>query len=976
MRQVWSEEELERDWALTEAELALASPIHKHLRLGFVIQLKHLEFVGRFPHHRGEVPVAVSEFLARHLGADPGSLTEYPWKSGRTLNRHRALIRAHLGYRPSGKKDMSALRDHLLDFVTPTDPKPASVREEALIHLRSMKIEPPTPARLDRLIASALNEQEQRYFIRIGLGIGEHTKRKLDELLVPVREDGIAPLAELRSEPKRPGVDSINRHTDRLAALSALELPDDVFESLPAAVLKTYRARVATEPTSSLRDRSDVSRYALLATYLWCRRREVVDELVDLLIHVTHGMTVRAERKVLLEQFKKEGKVQGKQTLFFNLAVALVENLDMVVRDAISSVVTEETLQRLIDEYKTAGPGFQYEIHSVVRSSYKRHYRRALPLILSALEFRSNNTAHKPLIEALDAIRSELGSKQRFHAVDAVPIDGVIRPIMKDHLLETGPDGEVRVNRINYEIAVLEALRKQVRCKEVWVVGADRYRNPDEDLPKDFEERRAVYYESLSLPHSPQTFIGTIKNELRKSLASLNKTMPGNALVKISALAGGRIAVSPLEAQPEAREIGHLKSEIQRRWPNTGLLDVLKEADLQIHFTGCFKTAASRQQIDPVELQRRLLLCLYGLGTNTGLKRVSAGRLGVSYRELRYVRRRFIHKDALREAIIHVVNATLAARKSSIWGSGTTSCASDSKRFGAWDQNLMTEWHVRYGGPGVMIYWHVDKKSMCIHSQLKRCSSSEAAAMIEGVLRHCTEMSVDRQYVDTHGQSEVAFGLTRLLGFDLLPRLKAISRQKLYVPESASKASLRNLEPVLRRPIRWDLIEQQYDEMIKYAVALREGTADAESILRRFTRNNAQHPTYKALIELGKATKTIFLCRYLESESLRREIHEGLNVVENWNSANSFIFFGKSGELASNRFQDQEVSALALHLLQICLVYVNTLMIQNVLEDPDWMNRLQEPDRRAVTPLLYHHVNPYGTFELDLSERIPLATAA
>jgi TnpA family transposase len=61
---------------------------------------------------------------------------------------------------------------------------------------------------------------------------------------------------------------------------------------------------------------------------------------------------------------------------------------------------------------------------------------------------------------------------------------------------------------------------------------------------------------------------------------------------------------------------------------------------------------------------------------------------------------------------------------------------SDSKKFGAWDQNLMTEWHARYGGPGVMVYWHVEERSVCIYSQLKSCSSSEVAAMIEGVLRH------------------------------------------------------------------------------------------------------------------------------------------------------------------------------------------------------------------------------------------------
>jgi TnpA family transposase len=160
--------------------------------------------------------------------------------------------------------------------------------------------------------------------------------------------------------------------------------------------------------------------------------------------------------------------------------------------------------------------------------------------------------------------------------------------------------------------------------------------------------------------------------------------------------------------------------------------------------------------------------------------------------------------------------------------------------------------------------------------------------------------------------------------------------------------------------------------MIKYATALRLGTAETEAILRRFTRQNVQHPTYKAFAELGKAIKTTFLCQYLHSEALRREIHDGLNVVEQWNGATDFVFFARRGEMVSNRHEDHEISMLALHLIQNCMVYINTLMIQKLLAPPHWPGKLTPRDYAALTPLIWEHVNPYGRFDLDMNTRLTL----
>ena len=245
------------------------------------------------------------------------------------------------------------------------------------------------------------------------------TLGRLETLLSAATEGGEtaesehSPLQQLKADPGRAGLDHALEEISKLRQLRRLNLPQDLFRHVAPRLLKRYRQRVAVENAYEIRRHPASLRYSLIAAYCWLRAQEITDGLIESLIQIIHRIGATAERRVERELIGTLKQVSGKNTLLCRLAETALANPDGIIREVLFPVVDEQTLADLVKELKSTGQAYRQHVSTVMCASYSHHYRRVIPALLQALEFRSNNQMRQPLVRALDVIKS-LSEKSRF----------------------------------------------------------------------------------------------------------------------------------------------------------------------------------------------------------------------------------------------------------------------------------------------------------------------------------------------------------------------------------------------------------------------------------------------------------------------------------------------------------------------------------------------------------------------------------
>lgn len=216
-------------------------------------------------------------------------------------------------------------------------------------------------------------------------------------------------------------------------------------------------------------------------------------------------------------------------------------------------------------------------------------------------------------------------------------------------------------------------------------------------------------------------------------------------------------------------------------------------------------------------------------------------------------------------------------------------------------------------------------------------------------------------YTDTHGFTEQLFGLCYLLGFQFAPRFKDLADQQLYKIDKHTH--LGKLQPLFRQTIDWDLIKEQYDQLVRVVASLKNRTAPAHVVLKRLRNSSPSDKVAKALTALGRIVKTIYILRYLSDENLRRRVQRQLNRGEHRHNLARWLFFANRGEFRSGDYEEIMNKASCLSLLS------NAVLVWNTLEMTKIINQLKSGGEEIanvelahISPLLFSHVIPNGTY--------------
>ena len=852
---------------------------------------------------------------------------------------------------------------------------PSMMFDLTTARLVEQKILLPGVTVLSRLISGVRERVASRTYLILSKLPNPEQIKQLQALIAVKEKVRLTPLEQLRKSPTRSSGPALVNALNRLVTIRSLGISKLEVGKIPPIRFKVLSKTAFTLRAQAISRMPTARRIATLVAWAYVMEaisqrsasRCAIDDALDVLDLLV---------KDILAQSEREGKKKRLRTLKDLDAAALQLSTacqviinpsteDPQVREEVWQRLTPEQLRKAIEKVEELARPPEDNYYQELLQQW-RTIRRFLPKLLSTIDFEGN-LAGQLILEAWEFLQSIEGRRKPL--MDAAPLKIVEKKWASWVVTEDGS-----IDRRAYTFCVLEQLLEGLRRRDLFVTPSERWSNPRVKLLQGqaWESARASVCRILNLNPQPGPEISTLSQQLDHAYSRTASNLPKNSEVRIEVDQKGKetLTISNLDKLEEPESYLKLKEKLESLLPHVELPEVLLEINAKTGFMEEF-THLNESIARVSDLSISICAVLIAQGCNIGLSPlVSKGKPALTRGRLSWIEQNYFRPETLIKANARLVDAQRQIPLVKSWGGGEVASA-DGMRFVVPVRTLNAGPNSKYFGQGrgITYYNYTSNQFTGFHGLVIPGTLRDSLAVLVGLLEQQTSLRPRELMTDTSGYSDLVFGLFWLLGYQFSPRLADAGEARFWrLDQQADYGILDNLA---RQTVRVELIEQNWDDMLRVAGSLKRGTVSAIEIMPALHRGKKPSTIAKAIGELGKITKTLYLLNYVDDEAYRRRILTQLNRGESRHSLARAVFHGRRGEVRQRYREGQEEQLGTLGLVVNVLVLWNTYYMDaglNHLRSEGW--EIKDEDLARLSPLAYSHINMLGRYQFNLAEEL------
>ena len=958
-------EELGVRYDLTEAEIDFVRGNARAdtSRLLLAVLLKTRRDIGCFPAPR-EINVAIVAHVGAQLELTTPRAPADELRYTSTLYRYHAAIRARLRVMSYGAAAERLLIETIL-VAAETMSDPADLINRAIETLQSASIDLPAFSTLDRLAGRLRAEVHGRIFGRVAERLAEGDARALDALLRRPLDNPTTLFNRLKQVPGPTTPKTIRLWVERLEWLGGTVDPDPPLEGIAHTKLRQFAAEAAAMEVSDLLDIAQPGRrQTLLLTLLRQARMRCRDELVEMMLRRIRRTQALAKEQLEALHDQHRGIEEALIGVFGQvLETAQVQDTDAAFGSRVRALLSEQGgVDTLAAQCETVSAWHRdndlpllWPIHA--------HHRALLFRLVDLLDIRSA-TQDRSLLNAWTVVSTHRHARRP--DVQAEIDLGFASQRWRNFVVKRRP--EVVVDRRALEICVFIHLAAALQIGDFYVVGAENFADYRAQLLpwSECEPRLPVYCAALGIPERGEDFAAMLKAELTAAATAVDAGLLDNTELSIGEDGTPHLRQMVTKSPPAG--LVDFEQEVRARMPERHLLDILKHAEHWSRYTRHFEPPSGADPKLPQAVQR-YLFTVFGYGCNLGPNQTARHAPGIATAQaLRRINAQHINADKLESAMVDVIDQYARFPLPRHWGGGRAAIA-DGTHVKLRENNLIGSQHIRYGGYGGIAYHHIADSYIALFTSFIPCGVWEAVHILDGLMKNRSVIQPDTLHADTQGQSEPVFGLCRLLGIKLMPRMRSIGGVTFYRP--AASIRYRHIDALFRAEIDWDLIATHAHDVFQVVLSIQAGRVTPSMLLRKLGTYNRRSLLYRAFREIGRVERTLFLLRFISNTDIRRTIRAETTKIEAFNDFLDWVSFGgpviKSGDPVEQEKQLKYASLVA-----------NAVMLSNVADMTTTLAAM-DGDGHVVTPALVgclspytrEHIRRFGQYVLDMGDLPP-----